>query len=182
MKGSDKTLLTFWFLDTIKLSVEHGGRGHPRFESALLEKLESAKVVLEILHSHSLWLGRVCAQRVQHHLAVMVRGYKVLAREAKRLNVVSYGLKPKLHALDHIGKDLRKQLKDKAPLVLNPLAWSCEANESVAGHVSRLARRVDSRTCGTRVFDRLCIKVKGLLSKYGKFKTRCKHGSRKSGP
>ena len=182
VKGSDNTLLTLWLLHTIKLSVEQGGRGYPRFESALLETLESAKVVFEILHSHSLWLRRVCAQRVQHHLAVVVRGYKVLAREAKQLNVVSYGLKPKLHALDHIGKDLGKQLKDKAPLVLNPLAWSCEANESVVGHVSRLARRVDSRTCGTRVFDRLCIKVKGLLSKYGKFKKRCKHGSRKSRP
>ena len=182
VKGSDNTLLTLWLLHAIKLSVEQGGRGYPRFESALLETLESAKVVFEILHSHSLWLSRVCAQRVQHHLAVVVRGYKVLAREAKRLNVVSYGLKPKLHALDHIGKDFQKQLKDKAPLVLNPLAWSCEANESVVGHVSRLARRVDSRTCGTRVFDRICIKVKGLLSKYGKFKTRRTHGSRKSRP
>lgn len=182
VKGSDNTLLTLWLLHTIKLSVEQGGRGYPRFESALLETLESAKVVFEILHSHSLWLSRVCAQRVQHHLAVVVRGYKVLAREAQRLNVVSYGLKPKLHSLDHIGKDIGKQLKDKAPLVLNPLAWSCEANESVVGHVSRLARRVDSRTCGTRVFDRVCIKVKGLLSKYGKFKTKNKYGSQKSRP
>ena len=155
-----------WLLFTVKLSIETNGYRYQKLETALVETLGSAKSVFQLLHSHPLWLRRHCAQRAQHHLTVMLRGYKVLAREARNLKVVAYGLKPKLHAVDHINKDLRKQIKGKSPLILNPMAFSCEANESVVGHVSRIARRVNSRLASTRVLDRITIKVKSVVRKY----------------
>lgn len=177
VKGSDNTLLTAWLLFFVKLSVATHGYRYHRFETALIETLESAVLVFEILHSHPLWLKRICAQRVQHHLAVMIRGYKVLAREAKNMEIVAYSFKPKVHALAHIRQDLQKQILNGAPMVLNPMAFSCESNESVIGHVSRLSRRVSSRTCSHRVFDRVTIKVKILIRQL-KSKARLKHGSR----
>ena len=165
VKGSDNTLLTAWLLFVVKLSVESNGYRYPRLEAALIETFTSAVVVFEVLHSHKLWLERFCAQRVQHHLTVIVRGYKVLAHESKSLRRVGYGLKPKLHACDHLSRDLERQLKSEAPRVLNPMAYSCEANESMVGHVSRLARRVSSRTVGYRVLERVRIKVKSMILK-----------------
>ena len=171
VKGSDNTLITSWLLFFIKLSSQNDSR-HARLEQVLIETLTCALTVFEILHSHPLWLHRVCAQRVQHHLATVLRGFKVLAKMAKDLSVPAFGLKPKLHACDHISRDIKRQLQSKAPKVLNPLAFSCEANESVVGHVSRISRRVSSRTVSGRVLDRICIKTK-LLAK--KFKAKLRH-------
>ena len=98
-----------------------------------------------------------------------------MCKIAKDLNIVGYGLKPKLHACDHISKDLKRQLLANVPRVLNPLIFSCEANESMVGHVSRISRRVSARTVNTRVLDRVCIKVKYLLSK-GKLRPRHNKG------
>ena len=70
----------------------------------------------------------------------------------------------------------KRQLQSKAPKVLNPLVFSCEANESVVGHVSRISRRVSSRTVSGRVLDRICIKTK-LLAKKFKAKLRHRHRS-----
>lgn len=165
VKGSDNTLLTAWLLFVMKLSRATHGPRYPELEAAMLETFESAIVVFGVLHSHRLWMKRECSQRVQHHLTIMVRGYKVLALQAQRLSIVAYGIKPKLHAIDHIIKDLKRQLDSGAPRVLNPMAFSCEANESIVGHVSRLARRVSSRLVGTRVIDRICIKTKSLIRK-----------------
>ena len=175
VKGSDNTLITSWLLFFIKLSSQNDSR-HARLEQVLIETLTCALTVFEILHSHPLWLHRVCAQRVQHHLTTVLRGFKVLAKMAKDLSVPAFGLKPKLHACDHISRDIKRQLQSKAPKVLNPLVFSCEANESVVGHVSRISRRVSSRTVSGRVLDRICIKTK-LLAKKFKAKLRHRHRS-----
>lgn len=172
VKGSDNTLITSWLLFTVKLAVQSHGHKHRALEEALIETLQSAVVVFKILHTHPLWLHRTCAQRAQHHLTVTLRGYKVLAKVSQDLSVVGFGLKPKLHACDHVQRDLRAQIIAGAPRVLNPMCWSCEANESIVGHVSRISRRVNSRTVSTRVLDRICIKVKNLAKK---FKQRLRH-------
>ena len=110
-------------------------------------------------------MDRVCGQRCQHHLLVMIRAYQFLALESRRLGVVGFGLKPKMHALHHISKSLKSQLQSNAPRILNPLVFSCEANESVVGHVSRIARRVSSRTVSLRVLERVLIRTKALIRK-----------------
>jgi hypothetical protein len=167
VKGSDNTLLTQWLLFVVKLSVQSNGYRFPRFKRAMtmIETFESAVVVFQVLHSHPLWMPRACAQRVEHHLASLVRGYKVLANESHQLGVLGYGLKPKLHACDHIAKDLGRQLHANAPRVLSPMATSCESTESIIGHVSRLARHVSSRTVTTWVMERVTIKAKTSILK-----------------
>ena len=175
VKGSDNTLISHWLLFFIKLSRSSKGPQQADLEAVLTEVFASAVILFEVLHSHPLWLHRICAQRCQHHLTVVLRGFKMCAKIAKDLNIVGYGLKPKLHACDHISKDLKRQLLANVPRVLNPLIFSCEANESMVGHVSRISRRVSARTVNTRVLDRVCIKVKYLLSK-GKLRPRHNKG------
>lgn len=165
VKGSDCTLMTQWVLFVVRLSQELRGPVNGVFENAIIEVCESAIALFGVLHSHPLWLDRVCGQRCQHLLMVMIRGYRFLAREAKTLNVVGYGLKPKIHALHHISREMKLQLGRKAPRILNPLVFSCEANESVVGHVARIARRVSARTVTTRVLERVGVRMKALIKK-----------------
>ena len=132
---------------------------------AMQQCLNSATVFFDLLHTHPLWLEPACARRAQHHLSVMLRGYKYCAAESHRKGVFAFGLKPKLHSLHHVNKDLLRQLRRKLPLILNPMIFSCEANEDAVGRLSRLARKVSARTCNARVFDRVMYKTKALLRK-----------------
>ena len=168
VKGSDCQLLTQWLLFTVKSSKLTRSTQHPRLESMLIETLESAVVVFNVLHTHTLWLRRTCGRRVQHHLSVMLRGYKALAVEAHRLDWVAFGLKPKMHAMDHLNKELLRQLRQETPKLLNPMCYSCEANESVVGHVSRIARRVSSRTVSHCVLNRILARTKRVIKKFPK--------------
>ena len=157
--------MTQWVLHVVRLSRESRGPVNDALEGALIEACESAIALFAVLHSHPLWMDRVCGQRCQHHLLVMIRAYRFLALESRRLGVVGFGLKPKMHALHHISKSLKSQLQSNAPRILNPLVFSCEANESVVGHVSRIARRVSSRTVSLRVLERVLIRTKALIRK-----------------
>lgn len=146
-KGSDTTLLLQWLHWFVSVYRASNGPLHPGFEQPLLETLGAARDAFQLLHSHPLWLTRECGQLAQYYMTIMIKGYKVLARVSlEDLQVSGFGLKPKLHAMDHISRDLQKQIRSGAPRILNPLAWSCEANESYVGHIARLSRRISSRT------------------------------------
>ena len=160
-KGSDTTLATHWLLWFLRAMPPDP----QRIYLAMQQCFNSAIVFFDLLHSHGLWLHPPCAQRAQHHLSVMLRGYKFCAAESHRSGVFAYGLKPKIHALHHVNKELLRQLRLKVPLVLSPMIYSCESNEDNVGRISRLARRVSSRTCNARVFDRVMFKTKALLKR-----------------
>ena len=162
-KGSDTTLVTKWLLFFLRTQMVATPEYPQRLLRAMVSILESAVTFYGVLYSHDLWLSRKCGQRVQHHLLRMLRGYKVCAEECCKLQLAGFGLKPKLHALHHICKDLEYQLRTKAPLVLSPLVYNCEGNEDAVGQVSRLARRVSARTVSSRVFDRIMFKTKALI-------------------
>ena len=162
-KGSDASLILSWLLFFIRTCVHVKGEDPKRLFKALEQSLESAIVFYKVLQSHRLWLQRPCAQRAQHHLLRMLRGYKVCSQECFNLQLACFGLKPKLHALHHMSRDLSRQLSRKAPLILSPLACNCEAHEDMVGRISRLARRVSSRTVNARVFERLLYKSKALV-------------------
>ena len=173
-KGSDNTLVTRWLLWFLRAMPPDPGQIY----LAMQQCLNSATVFFDLLHTHPLWLEPACARRAQHHLSVMLRGYKYCAAESHRKGVFAFGLKPKLHSLHHVNKDLLRQLRRKLPLILNPMIFSCEANEDAVGRLSRLARKVSARTCNARVFDGVMYKTKALLRK--KFPCPRKMSSRRS--
>ena len=162
-KGSDTILLTKWLLFYLSTHMAKAPDDPHRLLKAMTQSLESALVFFNVVNKHGLWLHRRCAQRAQHHLTRAIRGYKVCSAECLKLGIAGYGLKPKLHGLHHLSKELASQLRSRAPRVLSPLSFNCEANEDLVGRVSRLARKVSSRTVNHRVFDRLLCKTKALL-------------------
>ena len=95
--------------------------------------------------------------------------FQRLGLQAQAAGMWRYSLPQRYH---------KRQLQSKAPKVLNPLVFSCEANESVVWHVSRISRRVCSRTASGRVLDRICIKTQNSLDKKFKDKPRRRHTSR----
>eukprot|EP00439_Symbiodinium_sp_Y106_P000021 s4575_g1.t1 len=139
-KGSDNTLVTRWLLWFLRAMPPDPGQIY----LAMQQCLNSATVFFDLLHTHPLWLEPACARRAQHHLSVMLRGYKYCAAESHRKGVFAFGLKPKLHSLHHVNKDLLRQLRRKLPLILNPMIFSCEANEDAVGRLSRLARKAQA--------------------------------------
>ena len=167
-KGSDTSLLTRWllFFITHQMSKAGDSREHTLLFNAMTQSLSSALVFWDILHSHPLWMQRKCGQRLQHHLSRMIRGFKFCAAQTRGLGFNGFGLKLKLHGLHHLSKDLLIQLRTKAKRILNPLCFSCEANEDEVGKVARLSRKVSSRLVNTRVFDRICFKTRALLRKH----------------
>ena len=167
-KGSDTSLLTRWLLFFINHQMSKAGdtREQTLLFNAMTQTLSSALVFWDILHSHPLWLHRKCGQRLQHHLSRMIRGYKFCAAQTQTVGFNGFGLKPKLHGLHHLSKDLLIQLRTKARRILNPLCFSCESNEDEVGKVARLSRRVSSRLVNTRVFDRIFFKTRALLRRH----------------
>ena len=164
-KGSDTMLVSRWLLFFVTSHMTEAANDPTRLFSAMTQTLQSTVRFFDELYKHGLWLRRPCGQRLQYYLLRMVRGYNVLALECHNLGLAAYGLKPKLHAIHHICHEMAMQLRTKAPLILSPLAFNTEMNEDLVGRVSRLARKVSSRTVNRRVFDRLLIKTKALVRK-----------------
>ena len=173
-KGSDCMLITRWLLFFLTVQLKIAPGDPTKLLKAMKQTLDSSVVFFQVLYNHKLWLRRACAQRLQHHLLRMLRGFKVCAAECIRIQVRGFGLKPKLLGLMHLVKDLQTQIRTGAPLVLSPLAFNCEMNEDAVGLISRLARRVSARTVNTRVFDRIMFKSKALVRK--KFAKRAQRG------
>ena len=165
VKGSDSSLMTKWLLFFIIAQMGPVQVEHRKLVRAITQSLESAVVFWNIMHTHGLWLERKCAQRLQHHLSRMLRAYKRAAFESHALSMSGFGLKPKLHALHHVGEELRVQLRTGAPLVLSPMAYNCESNEDAVGKVCRLSRKLSARLVNQRVFERIMVKTKTLIRK-----------------
>ena len=169
-KASDNTLITKWmkfYVGSLLNETVGPGLSNPQrcFMKALHQTLASALTFFRIVHTHGVWLTRTCAQRAQHHLSVMLRGYKTCALAARNLELAAFGLKPKLHGLHHVSKELLSQLRTNCPRVLNPIIYSCESNEDAVGKIARLSRRVSARRVNSRVLDRIMFKTKALLKR-----------------
>ena len=163
-KGSDNTLITKWLLFYITNQMTPGDDAQQQsLFDALSQTLSSALTFWSILHSHGLWLDRVCARRLQHHLARTLRGYKVCASRCHALQLAGFSLKPKLHGLAHVNHDLLCQIKSEALFIISPSVFNCESNEDMVGRVSCPARRVSARLVNTRVMERILCKTKALI-------------------
>eukprot|EP00435_Cladocopium_sp_Y103_P006383 s1495_g2.t1 len=68
---------------------------------------------------------------------MLIRGYKRVAAHCLQHNFSGFRLKAKLHAIAHIGLEIREGLKTAAARLLNPVIWACELNEDHIGRVFR---------------------------------------------
>ena len=77
-----------------------------------------------------------------------------------------FGPKPKFHALHHILWDVKEALRSPAPLVLNPVVFSCDGNEDTLGKVCTVALSVSTRTINLRVLQRYFLKKSAVVKRH----------------
>ena len=175
-KGSDSMLLLEWLIFTLKLNLQSPAvEGHSGLLKRMLQ-LCQASLSLKMIHSHKLWLERDCARQLYAHIMTTLRAYAVCARDAIALKVQAFRLKPKFHALHHIGVFLKSQLVRGNTLICNPQMYACEPNEDFVGRISRLSRKVNIRLCDKRVYERYFLKVVSLLRRRKRLQVKRKIG------
>lgn len=164
-KGSDAKILLQWLKFFISLNLQVPSvAGHERLLQVMLQVVQ-ASLESYLVHKHALWLSPQCARNLYIVLMRILRGYMVLSSKAMELQIPSFILKPKHHGLHHLAWSLREGLRAKAPLIPNPQLWATEMNEDYMGRVSRLSRKVSTRLCDKRVYERIFLKIVSLLKK-----------------
>ena len=166
-KGSDTMLLLkflHWYVSLQLVNPSDISKQHEDFLKVLKHTIESGLAVFKIMHSHGLWMPRDCSKLLYTRLMLLLRGYKQLARHAMGLKQSGFGLKPKFHGMHHVAYSIRYDLvHHKAELVLNPLISACEQNEDTVGRISRLSRKLATKTLTQRLFQRHFLKKGALL-------------------
>ena len=166
-KGSDSLALLRYCSFFAKLNLQHPTvEGFPQLLSCMHQTCESMLDIFRIIHAHKLFLERACAARLYISMMRTLRGYKKLGRLALSMNYRAFILKPKAHALHHIGFALKKALEAGHPIVLSPEAHSCEVNEDLIGRISRLSRRVGPQLLTKRVLERYLLKKRALIDRH----------------
>ena len=166
-KGSDSMLLLKWLLWFVSLQLlrpeEIQNPRHLQFCKTLKHTVDSGLKVFALLHSHPLWLQPTCATVLYKRIMLLLRGYKSLAQQMVSLRMSGFGLKPKFHGTHHVAFAIKQALERQCQLVLSPLVAACEQNEDVVGRISRLSRRLATRTLTRRVLQRHFLKKSALL-------------------
>lgn len=165
-KGSDTMLLLkflLWHVSLQLITPTDLSQKHESFLKVVRHTIQSGLQVFELLHSHGLWLHRTCAKLIYTRIMLLLRGYKQLARLTMALGQSGYAIKPKFHGIHHVGHRIRHDLMKGAQRILNPLVSACEQNEDTVGRISRLSRKLATKTLTTRLFQRHFLKKGALL-------------------
>eukprot|EP00438_Fugacium_kawagutii_P028159 Skav224042 [mRNA] locus=scaffold2030:60507:61391:- [translate_table: standard] len=164
-KGSDGILLLKFCVFMLKTFLDEPPVDGYKNELQRMVQLCQACLDLRMVHSHPLWLPRPCSTKLYCNIMRVLRGYALMGRIAISLNIRAFAQKPKMHGLHHLAWHLKTQLSKGCQLVFSPQGWGCEQNEDFVGRISRLSRRVSTRTCDRRVFERYFLKVNVLLKR-----------------
>ena len=168
IKGSDTMLLLgylrFFVGDILRSCAVPDS--HRRLFRVLRQTIDHCNKAFDIMYTHGLWLQRACAQSLYIHLMALMSGYQSLAAQSLALRIACFCLKPKFHGLHHVAFDLSEALKGPGPLILNPLAFSCEQGEDMMGKVCTLSLKVSVRTINYRVVQRYFLKKAALIRRH----------------
>ena len=168
-KGSDTMLILHFLAWTLRLkldNVEDSWATHERILRVLLRVVTNAIEMCDLVYKHPLWMPRKCAMRLYCHIMVVVRGYKQVAKYFVDQEMAGFRMKPKPHALHHLGYDLKLALQTRAPKNLNPACYACEMNEDHIGHTARMSRRLATKTLGLRLMQRYFLKTKAVIRRH----------------
>lgn len=179
-KGSDGILLLKFCVFMLKtfLAVPPVD-GYEHVLQRMLQLCEAC-LNLRMVHSHPLWLQRPCSLKLYCDIMRVLRGYSLMGRISISLNMRAFAQKPKMHGLHHLAWHLKSELSKGNQLVFSPQGWGCEQNEDFVGRISRLSRRVSTKTCDKRVFERYFLKVNALVSRRKEARFQPRHVKKRS--
>lgn len=167
-KGSDTTLLShwlLWFTGLLLTNPTAESQPHERLLRIFKHTVDQALQMFSICYGHGLWLDRICAKHLYTRMILLLRGYRSLAAEAMKLQMVAWALKPKFHAMHHVAFGLRQQLLNGSRTIMNPISWGNEQNEDTVGRIARLSRKVSVRTITKRTLSRYFLKKRALMKR-----------------
>lgn len=165
-KRSDTVLLlkfAVWYAGLMLHDVAQRSPLQVVFLKTFKATAEQGLKAFDVMYSHGLWLPHVCAVALYSHLMFALRGYKKLARTTLDMGHSGFGLKPKFHAWHHLAWSIRRDIQGGAPFIMNPLVAGNEQNEDLVGRLSRLARKLSTRTVTKQVLSRYFFKKRALL-------------------
>ena len=159
VKGSDNTLILKWlcvqiagFLNDDSLSPD------VTTLNLMKDTCHAALGIFHVMNNHGVALDRPCAITLYCETVRCINGFAALASRSMNQWYNLWGLKPKLHMLKHSAVELHEALQRGDEVLLNWSVYNCEQNEDVVGRVSRLSRRMDTRTLCRRVLQSTLLK------------------------
>ena len=166
-KGSEVTLLMMWLQwylgHVLQKPLKNLDDKVPL--QAMQQTIEGGLTYIGIMHSHGIFIPAACARlQVQAGMS-FIRGYAFLASYCTQNKVSGFRLRPKLHYFHHLVHEADTQVKSGAEYVVSSVLFLCEQNEDFIGRISRISRRVSSRTASYRTTQRYLVKVGCLLER-----------------
>ena len=105
------------------------------------------------LYRSQVWLSRQEARNIGEAGMEYARVYMSLTRQAYTAGRPLFLIASKIHALDHIFRDLLRQ-SDISEAALNPMIWGVQMDEDLIGRTCKISRRVSPRETVLRSFQR----------------------------
>ena len=157
-KGNDTRVLCS-FLEWHLARILADFTGH---DEAYIRKMwEAAKHVnsfLRGLYSSGLWIPAAEASSFADAGLAFLDRFQDLAAMAYARRVPRYQLVPKLHMMAHVIYDLRFQAR-KSATVINPMAFSCQADEDFIGKICILSRSCHGKTLHDRTLQKYKVNL-----------------------
>lgn len=171
-KGSDVTMLVRW-IAILTAGLLNDPLSHDHIP--LLKRMYKAAMCVgtwqHILYNHGCWLSRHCAMVAYQEFHEFLQHYNGLAFEClTSYQFTGFAMKSKFHLLAHCKHELAMLLDQRPSIswIPNPLLFSTEMNEDVVGKLSRLSRRVSSRTEMKRTLQLYLCKSKAVHRRFVK--------------
>lgn len=109
--------------------------------------------VLSVLFAEGFWVRESKAKKIAHWLLGFLSQYKKAAKLSFLAGRNRFAMVPKVHYIHHIPFELLDQC-ERSNWCINPLATSCQMQESFIGAPSRVSRRVSVRSVHLRSLQR----------------------------
>ena len=165
VKGSDSMLLCKWLVhQCTALQNDETCGADPHCLKLMKATCRAALDLWANFNKHGLFLPRTCGMVVYAEMTRFINGYNALANFSLNDDFNGWGMKPKLHLLKHAALELHEDLVSGKEFLPNFNVHNCEQNEDYVGRMSRLSRRLDSRTVCERAIASSLLKG-GILHK-----------------
>ncbi len=167
VKGSDVNLILGW-IATMAVGFLNDGVSNEQQQvmTVILSTTRLAISFYKWIHQHGLFVGWSCGAVFFEKGQSMVNGYLWLAKWAFDNQMCLYGVKPKLHFLQHMLQEVKGQLNESCCLISNPVMNDCSQNEDLIGRVCKMSRKIDIRVMTKRSLEFYLVKASILLKRF----------------
>ncbi|CAE7292132.1 unnamed protein product [Symbiodinium sp. CCMP2592] len=145
------TTVVFKFLESTM--CQQNWSQEPMLQKAA-EAIQSINKCLAALYASDLFIEPGRAIQIAEDGLRFLRRLAWLAKQAAKDGRALWLLTPKTHIMHHLLLEDLLLPARKGISPFNPLCWSVQMDEDFVGFSSRLARRVDPRTCSKRCIER----------------------------